>query len=44
MIIITAITLNINLIILYSVNIISGNNSATWAEMITATFELYSLN
>lgn len=38
MMIITAITLNINLTILYSVNIISGNSSATWAEMITATF------
>gem|GEM_PF-4086290 len=41
MMIITAITWNINLNILYSVNIISRNSSVTWTEMISATFELY---
>ena len=42
--IIAAIIWNINLTILYSVNIISRNSSVTWTEMISATFELYSLN
>ena len=42
-VIVVAIIWNINLTILYSVNIISRNSSVTWAEMIDATLALYSI-